>query len=709
MNFEFQTAADMPGGETPTARPLVSRGRAMLVHLVLVLFALAITARAVQLQLLEGRRWSQVASRQQVKEQDVTPPRGRILDATGNVLVETRELTKLNISPRDLQKTKRFPNPRATLRAGLRALKVPDSLVRKALDTTRRAVLLPQLFLPSDVERFAGVPGVWRERVFRRTISAPAGIRTILGEVNSADVPKGGIEQELDSLLRGVQGRNALLSDGRGTWVETPQLEGLAARPGHTVTLTLNQSLQEIAERELAMALQRTGASGGDVVMLDPRDGSVLVLAGMRDRRPATTSTALTEPYEPGSVMKPFLVARLLDEKRAQPDEMINTENGVWTFAKRTINDEHKAPAMAVRDVIRFSSNVGVAKLAQRFTPREEYETMRDFGFGGLTGVPYPSESRGRLMPPKSWNAQSPASIAMGYELSATALQIAAAYAALANGGELLQPVLVKEIHDPEGNVVYRHKRRVVRRVLSSEAAATMRTMLESVVDSGTAMAAELATFDVAGKSGTARRVVGGTYRGGGYNSTFAGMFPAQAPQYVFVARLIDPKESIFGGTVSGGLVNGILQAALATRDASLDRSALAAVAKPLPVPVRKPLSPQQSLAAIRDSIRHDSLRAPAPAPLEPVAEAARVVVTLPLAAPEASAGATGRRSRVPREPSVARPVPTVYGLDIRQAVRTLHAAGFQVKIAKGVDGRTRPASGVLARTGTTVVLESRQ
>lgn len=709
MNFEYQNAKESPAkSESAPVRPAVSRGRTMVVHGVLVVFALAIVGRAVQLQLLEGKRWSQLASRQQVREQNVTPPRGRILDATGNVLVETRELAKLNITPGDLKPTKRFAHPRGTLRAGLRALGVPDSLVRKALDTSRRAVLLPLLFLPSDVERFAGVPGVYRERVFRRTISAPPGIRTILGVVNSLDVPKGGIEQELDSLLRGVQGKNALLSDGRGILVETPQLEGLAARPGHTVTLTLNQSLQEIAERELALVIKRTGASGGDVVMLDPRDGAVLVLAGSRDRKPATISTALTEPYEPGSVMKPFLVARLLDEKRAHPDEMINTENGIWTFAKRTIDDEHKAPAMAVRDVIRFSSNIGVAKLAQRFSRREEYETMRDFGFGGLTGVPYPSESRGRLTTPASWDEQSPASIAMGYEMSATALQIAAAYGSLANGGELLQPVLVREIHDPDGNRVYRHQRRVVRRVLSSAAAATMRTMLESVVDSGTARAAELSTYDVAGKSGTARRAVNGSYATGRYNSTFAGMFPAQAPQYVFVARLIDPRESIYGGVVSGGLVNGILQAALATRDASLDRNALASVAKLLPVPVRKTLTPQQTLAGLRDSLRRDSLRAPTLAPLEPVAEAARVVVALPLAS--ASDGPRGQRARrTAGEASASRAVPTVYGLDIRQAVRTLHAAGFQVKIAKGIDGRTRPASGVRARSGTTVVLESRQ
>lgn len=689
---------------------MLTRRRAMLVHGSLVLFALAIIGRAVKLQLLEGTRWSQVAARQQVKEKDIMPPRGRILDATGAVLVESRELMRLNISPRELRKNRKFANPRSTLRAGLKALNVPDSLIRRTLDTTRTAVLLPGMYLPSDVERFAGMLGVYRERTLRRTRATLPGLRNVLGDVNDKDVARGGLEQELDGLLRGVTGKDALLSDGRGNLVETPQLEGIAARPGHTVTVTLNQSLQDIAERQLALAMKTTGASGGDVVIIDPRDGSVLVMAGARDRKPSVTATALTEPYEAGSVMKPFLVSRLLDERLTRPDEIIDTEGGTYTYAKRTIYDEHKSATMTVRDVIRLSSNIGVAKLSQRFSSRKQYEALRDFGFGSLTGLPYPSESRGRLDLPRNWREMSPASIAMGYEMSATPMQIAVAYAAIANGGELLQPVFVRALHDADGRTVYEHKRRVVRRVLSPETAEITRAMLRSVVDSGTAQAAELSTFDVAGKSGTARRAVNGRYPPGAYNSTFAGMFPAQNPQYVFVARLIDPQGKIFGGTVSGGMMNGILQAALATRDASLDRSALAALAKPLPIPVQKPRTPSQLLAATRDSIRYDSLRAPMPAPAEPLAAAARVVVSLPVA--EVEAPVTGKRTKRSRlgsvEPREMRAVPTVLGLDVRQAVRTLHSAGFQVRITRGVEGRTRPASGALARTGATVVLESR-
>ncbi len=687
------------GSEQQDAGPLVSRSRAFWVHLSLVAVALTILARSVQLQLIEGERWGLVAAKQQVRELTTTPLRGRILDATGRVLVETRELTRVTITPYELRSTKKLGDARARVRDGMRALDVPAAFIRRAMDTTQKWVELPGLYAPSAVERFAGIAGVRRELVYRRMQSGATGIQRVIGTVDNADQPQGGIEQAADSLLRGIKGRDALMLDGRGNRVISPTLSGVMAQPGHTVTLTLNQSLQEIAEHELAKAMGRTGATGGDVVMLDPRDGSVLALAGARDGKPSPTSTPLTEAYEPGSVMKPFIVARLLETNRATPDEMVNTENGVFTLAKRTIRDEHIAAQLPVRDIIRFSSNIGIVKLAQRFTTREEFELLRDFGFGAYSGVPYAAESRGRLRLPREWQSQSPASVAMGYEMLATPLQIAVAYAAIANGGELLQPHLIKNIVDVRGAVIYAQDRRLVRRVMSARTALTMRAMLESVVDSGTSREAELATFDVGGKSGTARRSEHGRYINGAYNATFAGMFPARSPQFVLVARLIDPVSKIYGGVVSGALVNGILQAALATRDVSLDRDALSRQAKPLPPP--KPKSEHALEVAARDSARFDSLRAPAPPAAVAFAAPANVVVDLPLRTPTVRGmGDSGLSDRM-------QVVPSVYGLDLRQAVRTLHAVGLHVKVVNGKSGQTKPAAGALVRVGATVLLES--
>jgi cell division protein FtsI (penicillin-binding protein 3) len=214
-----------------------------------------------------------------------------------------------------------------------------------------------------------------------------------------------------------------------------------------------------------------------------------------------------------------------------------------------------------------------------------------------------------------------------------------------------------------------------------------------------------MATYDVAGKSGTARRAVGGRYETNAYNSTFAGMFPVQAPQYVLVVRLVDPQGRIYGGTVAGGVVNAILQGALATRDASLDRRALAAVAKPLPVRPRKPLSATAIASAMRDTARFDSLRAPTPEPAPALAAPSRV--TVKLADHTTAERRGGKRVSEPDDRSELRSVPSVYGLDVRQAVRTLHAAGFRVSLAAGSAPRTRPAAGTLARSGSVVVLES--
>ena len=699
-------AGQRPNPDGATTFATVSLARSMIVHGALVLFAVAILARAVQLQIVEHDSWLRVADRQHVDQQTIQPLRGAITDANGTVLVESREQVKLSIAPREIRDVRRknakrgdpLVKTRAVLRSGLRALSVPESQIRNALDTNQKWVSLPRLYLPSDIERLAGLPGVHVERVRRRINSASDNLRGVLGAVDADDAPVGGIELELDGFLRGQAGNRAVVRDPRAGNVESPELASTEALPGHTVTLTVNQALQEIAENELRRALGRTGGTGGDVVILDPRDGSVLALAGVRNGKPANTSTPMALAYEPGSVMKPFLVSRLFDMGKTTPDEIIDTENGsaMLPGRRRPLTDEHKAPQMPVRDVIRFSSNIGTAKLALRMTPREEFEAMRDFGFGSLTGVPYPAESKGSLPLPARWSGSTQTAVSIGYEVTATPLQIALAYAAIANDGELLQPALVKEVRDAQGAMVYRHERRVVRRVLSVKTAREMRGLLASVVDSGTGTSAELATFDVAGKSGTARRSENGQYLDGKYNATFAGMFPAQAPQYVLVARIIDPKGVYYGGIVSGSLVNGILQAALATRNSALDRNALAEVAKAMPLPVVKPKSEKALAMAVRDSLHRDSLLAPPPPKAEPAPAAARVVVALPFKAPKA----------LPLDDRSVRPVPSVFGLDVRQATRTLHAAGFQVSVARGSDVRTRPSAGTLLRVGSTVQLE---
>ncbi len=687
----------------------ISRLRPAIVHLLLVLFGAAIVAKSVQLQLVEHAEWADLAVGQHVRDDDATPVRGAIVDATGNVLVESRDRMLLTIASHELKATrikgadgkKHDVDSRAVLRAGLADLRLPDSTIRKVMRRKRQWITLNTEFEPADLERFSGLPGVTRTRVMRRAMTAPPGLRMLVGAMRADGSANSGLEAELDEQLRGESGSSPVVLDGKGGRIVSPMLTQVASRPGNTVVLTINQALQEITEAKLIAALDRTGATGGDVVIMDPRDGSVLAMAGWRDHKPAVAMTALTEAYEPGSVMKPFVISRLLEQKLARPDEMINTENGTAMIAGRKLTDEHKAAAMSVRDVVRQSSNIGTAKLAQRFNYGQHYQVLRDFGFGTPTGLPYPAESRGILKLPSKWGTMTQTSSAIGYEVMATPMQLASAYVAFANNGELLQPALVRELRDANDQLLYKHSRHVIRRVVSPEGAELMRTMLESVVDSGTARAAEMATFDIGGKSGTAKRKDGKGYGAGLYNSSFAGMFPAQDPQYVAVARLIDSKNGYFGGTVAGTLVREIIEAALATREVSLDRAALARVAKPIPPPTPKALTPAQRVAIEKDSLRRDSLKAPLPPKAEPIPVAARIVVDLPAAA------ITSR----PKATSEMREVPSVFGLDPRQAARTLYAAGFQVSVmpgkASGRDSRTKPVAGAMLRAGSVVQLET--
>lgn len=693
--------------ESESTGPVISRARASFVHVLLVLFAAAVVGKAAQLQLIDHERWRQEAERQHVVDVKVAPPRGAILDATGTVLVETREEVQIIVEPHNLGPSRRkgldgkvrTVDSRVVLRKVLKDLRVPDKWVKRAYNPKQyKWVEIPLRFAPADVARLRNLSGVKLRPRLERVNSTPEGLRGIVGVATATGGAVSGIERELDHLLRGEEGMNQLVKDGRGGRIGSPMLTPVAARPGHDVVLTVNQQLQEIAEEALLNARERTGATGGDLLILDPRDGAILAIAGVRNGK-ATLGNGLTEAFEPGSVMKPFIISRLLDRGALQPDQLFDTYDGKWQYGVKKYEDTHKAERMSVRDIVRFSSNIGTVQASLKMDDAEEYQTLRDFGFGVPTGVSYPSESRGNVkLPP--YSQLDHAQMSIGYAMSATPLQLAAAYASIANGGELLQPSLVREVRDAEGNLVYRHKRTVVRRVLRSTTTALMREMLKSVVDSGTSTAAGMQTLNVGGKSGTARRVRdnGRGYELGKYNSSFAGMFPVENPQYVLVARLIDPQGTYYGGLVSGEMVNDALQSAIATRNASLDRGELARVARPMAAPPPKPLTPEQWRIAQRDSARFDSLKAPAPAKVEPIPMPSRIVVELPFA--------TAREARRP-DAAALRPVPSVYGLSARQAARTLYAAGFQVSLVDGSVVRTRPVAGAMLRTGSTVQLES--
>ncbi len=671
---------------------MIRVSRVGVVHGAFVVFALALVVRAATVQLRETDRWRERARGQQVVARELPAPRGAILDAAGTVLVESRPLVRLDVAPNEVRK------PRELAEA-LRRLKVPAEFVRRATDTKRKWVELPGQFLATDVEDVTAMRGVHPRPVLERVPPATDGLRRLIGTVDREGRATSGVELALDGLLRGTPGKATLVKAGRQGALASPEEGYEPPTPGRSAVLTLHQGLQDIAERALADAVRELDARGGDIVVLDPHTGEIRALASRRARADATGATALTEPYEPGSTIKPFVAAALLERGRVQLDDRVDTYNGTYRVHGRTITDIHRAPSMDFATVIRHSSNIGMVQFAERLTPGEEYEALRDAGFGMITGVPYPSESSGRLRPVKEWSLLSQGSLAMGYEIAVTPLQLALAYGAIANGGELLEPVLVKELRDPDGDVTFRARRRVVRRIMSEETAKALRGLLREVVTDGTAKSAELSTYELSGKSGTARRVStdGGGYVAGSYTASFVGLFPADDPQFVILVKLDDPADAYYGGRVAAPVTKAVLQAVIAARDGALDPSKLRERVAP-PVRVAE-AADEEAVALPGPSRAAERVEAPSAAPGAAPGEAPVEAVVIEL-------GATSAPEEVLDE---RRAVPDVSGLPTRLAVRELHRAGFKVALVRSPSRATQPAAGTVLPVGATVRLSSQR
>lgn len=653
--------------------------RLTIIYVMLLLFAVALIAQAARLQLFEGEMWTQRARALHFDSDTITAARGAILDASGNVLVDSHELVHIDIAPREVR-------DREALADQLQAAHVAPELIARASDTTVKWLSLPDLYVASEIGALEKMPGVHSRTMMERDFATAGGIRRIVGRVGPDGRALDGIELSMDSVLQGTSTGARRAIDGRGRSLDSPEGWRTEPRAGASVMLTINESLQEICERALARAADSLQAEGGDIVVMNPLNGDVLAMASRRSNPRAVANTAVSEPFEPGSTIKPFIAAALLEHGKAHPDEMIETFNGQSIIEGRLITDGHKAKELSLSDVIRYSSNVGIVRFAQRLTPREKYEALRDFGLGTQTGIPLPAESEGTLREPAKWNRTSGSSMAMGYELAVTPLQLVAAYSAIANGGELLEPHIIKEIRSADGELVYRSTPRVIRRVVSPSVAGQIQQMLLGVVESGTATRADLATYLLGGKSGTARRTEQGKgYVLGNYTASFVGLFPADKPQYVVLVKLDSPRHDYYGGEIAAPITKVVLRAALAARDAALNRADLASVER-----IRRtnpdsvaPSEPVTNAVAEETNEADDE-----PASRGPVA------IALPFA---------------PRKQPVdqtMRSVPDVQGLTVRDAVRALHRAGFRVRLISQRGGATTPAAGTELPAGSTVKLQ---
>ena len=645
--------------------------RIAAVQLGFALIVLVILSRAAQLQLFQGDRWAEQAERQRTERAVLPARRGGLYDRTGIPLAVSQEFYHVGIAPNELNQ------PRTTGRLLARQLGLTWSQVARDL-RTKRWIYYHGPFTATQVQPLRRVIGVHLSRNFQRFYPSRSLARPIIGGL-SPDAPRGaaGLELSLDSMLLGRPGEAVLLKDRAGRRYDSPARLIREPVPGNDVGLTIDAELQEIAERGLDDAISTMRADGGDVVFLDPANGELLALASWQPGRAGLNSSrasTFTDPFEPGSTAKLFTAAALLTYDRVATRDAVFAEGGSWPMPisssgrTRLITDAHKTVGnLTLAQTIQVSSNVGIAKFSLRLSPEEQFEMLRNFGFGTPTGAEFPSESRGRLERPDQWEPMyTRASVAMGYEFGVTPVQLAAAYGAIANNGLLLTPTLVREIRSPEGNLLYRHRPEPVRQVVTPEIAAQLKEYLKGAAsEGGTGEEAQLANYSLLGKTGTAVRFERGRYVRGEYTASFAALFPADDPQLVVIVKIDNPRGKYYGGLTAAPVTRTMLQQALASRRVAIDRSRFA-----------------------------DNEKSPAQEPrtVTTAARTPRVVVPWPY------------RPAPPK--SSTRPVPVVSGRTVREAALALHRRGFRVALrGLGRVSRTTPAGGEMALPGSLVTV----
>ncbi|MCC2640814.1 MAG: ftsI [Nitrospira sp.] len=534
------------------------RGRRRVVACGLVIAFILVLVRLVNLQVMQAEALTLRADRQHQKNITLEGARGTIYDRNSKVLAMNMDVPSVFGVPTSLD------NPGQTARSLSPILHVKATEIEKKLKQEKHFVWLARKLEPEQGRRLErlSLGGVGVVMEGRRFYPKGPLLSHVLGFAGMDDRGLEGVELRYEQYLRGEKRAVVLQRDALGRAVFPRGLNEEGAAAGHSLTLTVDEVIQYIAEKELDEAVSRSNAKSGTIIVMDPRTGEVLAMAVSPRFDPNAVAAlapdrwrnrALTDAYEPGSTMKAVIAAAALEEKVMRPDSMIYGENGQLPIARTIIHDHEKLGWMSFAQMIQKSSNIGAAKVGMALGEWRVFDYLKEFGFGDKTGVDLPGETAGLLRGPRQWGKRSLASISMGQEIGVTPLQMVTAVSAIANGGVLMKPYLVSEIRNAKGQLVAQTMPQAKRRVISAETARTLTTLLEGVVTGGTGGKAAIPGYRVAGKTGTAQKV---DPRTGAYSSqllvgSFLGYVPAEEPRLAMIVVIDEPRGEAWGGTVA--------------------------------------------------------------------------------------------------------------------------------------------------------------
>jgi cell division protein FtsI/penicillin-binding protein 2 len=554
-----------------------SRRRSALVCAAFIALFSIFSFRLIYLQVIKHDEYAELAAEKHGYKQIIYAERGTIFDSNNEVLAHNIPLETV------VADATRLNNPQAVVNLLSDELDIPADLLAEKLNSQRRYIVIkrevPESLASALREKLTtgNLRGIYFEPDADRIYPNGSMLCHVIGFTDFEHRGIQGVEASMDEYLRGQDGYRYLERNRAGQEIVPYRGQERAPRNGSQVHLTVDLALQNIVENEIDAAMKEYTPQKATIILMRPQTGEILAMANRpnfdlnlrSEAKPEEMKNrAILDMMEPGSTFKIVAVAAALNEHKLRPDSTVFCENGLWNFGGAQLHDHRAFGYLSVRDILIKSSNIGAAKLALGVGEEKFYEYIRRFGFGERAGIELPGEISGVIRPPRLWSKISITRIPMGHEIGVTPLQMTVAMATIANGGKLIMPRIVKSITTSNGKVITSLSPVVLRQVISPETSRQIGDALRGVVsDRGTAAAAAVPGFTIAGKTGTAQKVArNGGYEQGKYVVSFVGYLPAEHPQFVGLVVLDDAHTSKpelnYGGLVAGPIFSRVAEKA---------------------------------------------------------------------------------------------------------------------------------------------------
>ncbi len=522
------------------------------------------------IQIFRSTHLADLAQRQHEHLVSIDPKRGTIYDRNLRPLAINLPVYSLFANPRTLRKQH---DPDHIINELAAIIKMDPVLLKKKVDKDKYFVWL-QRKLPQSVyeavkkKKFPGIGFVKESKRFYPNKILAAHLVGFAGMDNNG---LEGLERDYDRFLKGKEGSSIILRDAHQRELLLDK-DYVPAVDGFDLVLTIDETIQYIAERALDKMYHKYNAKGASIIVMDPKTGEILAFANRptynledpgKSSAESRTNRAIVYTYEPGSVFKIVAAAAALQEQVVKETDIIDCEHGAYRVANHTLHDHEPEGNLTFKQVIERSSNIGTVKVAQRLGPARVYSYAHRFRFGIKTGIDLPGEAKGNLKLVKSWSKTSIGAIPIGQEVTVTALQLVSAISAIANDGVYMRPFVVRYVKDVHNQIIQEHKPQILDRIMTKQTSKRLHAILQGVVDNGTAKKAQIKGVSVAGKTGTAQKVVGGKYSHSNFYANFIGFAPVENPRLACVVVFDEPHPVYYGGLVAAPVFKEVVENSL--------------------------------------------------------------------------------------------------------------------------------------------------